>query len=752
MKKLKILNIVLLVMCMLFVGNPLVSPINAATTEIKIILKDEITGDFISGVAFDFYEMDMVTNSLIIPAVGTATTDGNGEASVIVSAIGRYVAVYDNGLNAAVYDVPSVSSQQYAIDVTQSNEPGVQLIEQWSGDWSKFVFRDVIYDNGYLVVSGNYIGSTGVVIPAEAMESGVAHTMGANDTGVILKINATTGKCVWIRQFNSYVTYSVIKSGGYYYATGYSEGYVNKVDATNGALVATVPVTVGGNRQFDIYPTSDGGFVVAGTGHIISKVDSTDTEIWSTNIGAVILAETTSAMPHFSIKSLTTTSNPNEFIISGGMEANNDRGAYIARIDVTNPATPVVVWFQELAPGIAKARFNSVVEVVEGADTYLVASGNLPGNGVTYTIPSIDTVSGTAISLDTSSTAASTALIAKLDATTGKFVWANTFGGVDTNNVNVEQEFNSVIIAEDSVGGYVVSGQVAGTVNVPATDNTLGVNINVITNDTNYSDSIIARYTTDGKYVDSYLFGTAGRHDEYYGGVATSNWFYSVGNDAVTNLVALSINLTSSPRTIMAPHLPQFTVRHYQMDLDGVNYTLKDTSTYSGNAGTTASFTNTTYVGFTYNSALTTFENSTNVASTTALPITANGSLVIKLYYTRDSYTITYDGNAHTDGILPTDSNTYLFGETVTISTDAITKDGLIFAGWKASSIHQPGTTMVINEAVANTADAGNVITLTAQWKSQTPATGVSDNISYMLFVIAGASLVAMCAKRTKQD
>ena len=752
MKKMKILNVIIVTMCMLLMGNSSVLPVNAASTEIKVILKDETTGNFISGVEFDFYEMDMTTNTPIMPSVGSSTTDSNGEASVTVSNMGRYIAVYNNGLSAAVYDVPSVSSQQYAIDVTQSSEPGIQLIEQWGGDWSQFVFRDVIHDNGYVVISGVYNGSTGATIPAEAMESGVAHTMGASNTGVVLKINASTGKCAWIRQFNSYLSYSLIKSGNHYYATGYSEGYVNKVDATNGALVSTVPVTVGSSRQFDIYPTSDGGFVVAGTGHTISKVDASDVEIWSANVGSVILAETTSAMPHFSIKSLTTTSNPDEFIISGGMDENADRGAYIARINVSNPAVPTVIWFQELAPGVAKARFNSVIQVTEGANTYVIASGNLPGNGVTYTIPLADTVSGTAIALDTSTTAASTALIAKLDINTGKFVWANSFGGNNTNSGSVEQEFNSVTLAKDSVGGYIVSGQVAGTINVPSTDNILGVNINVTTNDTNYSDSIIARYTTDGKYVDSYLFGTAGRNDEYYGGVATTNWFYSVGNDASTNLVALSINLTSSPRTIMAPHLPKFTIRHYQMDLDGVNYMLKDIDTYSGNAGTLATFTNKSYVGFTYNSTLTTFENSTNSASSTALQIAANESLVIKLYYARDSYTIVYDGNGHTTGTLPIDANTYLFGETVTIGTDVITKDDLIFAGWKASSVHQSGATMLIDEAIANTADVGNVITFTAQWKSQTPATGVSDNIGYMLFVIAGASLVAMCAKRTKQD
>jgi len=749
MKATKLLSLFLLVVCMLFAGTTNAIPVNAAQ-EVKVILKDELTGDFISGVTFDFYEMDMITNTLITPAVGSATTNANGEASIFVSTMGRYVAVYNGGLNSAIYDIPDITSQEYAVDVTQDNTPGVQLTEKWAEEWSDFVFRDAFYDDGHIIVSGSYSGSVGAVIPASMMASGTPFTMGGS-SGVVVKINAATGKCVWITQLPSWISYSVIRVGNHYYASAYANAFVNKIDVITGNLETAVSVpSMGTQRQFDLYPTSDGGFVVAGTGHVLVKVDSTGNEEWSTNLQAVILGESAGSETHFSIKSVISTSNANEFIIAGGLESNLDKGAYIARIDVSNPASPTVMWYQELAPSEAKARFNSVMEVVEGGTTYLVASGNIPGTGATYTIGAGDTVDSTAISLSTSSNAASTALIAKLDANTGEFVWAKTFGGNNTNNAAVEQEFNTVTLAQDPVGGYIVSGQAAGTIFVPAADNVLGTNLNVVTNDTNFSDGIIVRYTTDGKYVDNYQYGTAGVHDEYYGGIARTDWFYAVGSDTARNLVGLSVNLTSSPR------LPGYRIMHYQMDLDGISYTLKDTVIYNGNAGSAAVVTSKAYTGFTYNASLTTFESHTNPATPTPLPIAADGTLIIELYYTRNSYTVQYDGNGFTGGTLPTDSATYLFGSTVTVSSNPLTRGGLIFSGWKAANVYQAGTPMVITEAVAATADPSNVITLTAQWRSATPespATGVTAGAGlYLLLICGGLSLMALSLKKVKQD
>ena len=756
MKATKLLSIFLLIACMLFAGTTNTIPVNA-TQEIKVILKDELTGDFISGVTFDFYEMDMSTNTLITPSLGSATTNANGEAVLTVSAMGRYVAVYNSGLNPAVYDIPDIAAQEYAVDVTQDNTPGVQLTEKWAEEWSNFVFRDAIYDDGHIIVSGLYSGPAGAVIPASIMASGTSFTMGGTNTGVVLKINATTGKCVWITQLTSNITFSVIKSGNHYYASGYANAFVNKIDAITGTHV-TIPIASTG-AQFDIYPTIDGGFVVAGTSRILIKVDSSDNVEWSTDLHTIILNESAGSEPHFSIKSVTSTSNVDEFIISGGLHYNNDRGAYIARVNVSNPASPTVVWYQELAPGEGKARFNSVIEVVESGNTYIIASGNLPGTGGTYTIDASDTTGTTDIILSTSNNAASTAMIAKLDAATGEFVWAKTFGGNNTNNPGVggvEQEFNAVTLAQDSVGGYIVSGQVAGTISVPAADNVLGTNLNVITNDTNFSDGIIVRYTTDGKYVDNYQYGSAGVHDEYYGGIARTDWFYAVGSDTARNLVGLSVNLTSSPRTIMAPRLPGYRIMHYQMDLDGISYTLKDTVIYNGNAGSAAVVTSKAYTGFTYNASLTTFESHTNPATPTPLPIAADGTLIIELYYTRNSYTVQYDGNGFTGGTLPTDSTTYLFGSTVTVSSNPLTRGGLIFSGWKAANVYQAGTPMVITEAVAATADPSNVITLTAQWRSaapESPATGVTVGAGfYLLLICGGLSLMALSLKKVKQD
>jgi uncharacterized repeat protein (TIGR02543 family) len=80
-----------------------------------------------------------------------------------------------------------------------------------------------------------------------------------------------------------------------------------------------------------------------------------------------------------------------------------------------------------------------------------------------------------------------------------------------------------------------------------------------------------------------------------------------------------------------------YTVNHYQQNIEDDGYTLKDTENLTGTTDTTADAIAKIYTGFTENTA-----HSERAASGI---ITADGKLVLKLYYDRNTYTVSFDSN-----------------------------------------------------------------------------------------------------------
>ena len=119
----------------------------------------------------------------------------------------------------------------------------------------------------------------------------------------------------------------------------------------------------------------------------------------------------------------------------------------------------------------------------------------------------------------------------------------------------------------------------------------------------------------------------------------------------------------------------KYIVEHYLQDLTGDGYTKQETETKAGTTGATATAEAKTYTGFMFDE-----NNASNVKSGT---IAADGSLVLKLYYTRNSYKVTYDYGTAPSGAstLPTEA-TYKYGATVTVAAKA-TAPGYNFDGWK---------------------------------------------------------------------
>ena len=141
----------------------------------------------------------------------------------------------------------------------------------------------------------------------------------------------------------------------------------------------------------------------------------------------------------------------------------------------------------------------------------------------------------------------------------------------------------------------------------------------------------------------------------------------------------------------------QYKVEHYLQDLDGNSYTLKDTETLAGTTDTTATATPKQYPGFTY--------DSTVEGTKTEGVITGDGQLVLKLYYTRNNYKVTYEYEGTPPSgasALPTEE-TYKYGASVTVAEDA-TAPGYTFSGWDKEDFTMPAEDVVIKGSfTANT-------------------------------------------------
>ena len=108
----------------------------------------------------------------------------------------------------------------------------------------------------------------------------------------------------------------------------------------------------------------------------------------------------------------------------------------------------------------------------------------------------------------------------------------------------------------------------------------------------------------------------------------------------------------------------QYKVEHYLEDLDGKTFTLKETETLAGKTDTTATAKPKQYPGFTFNE---------NVEGTkTSGTITGDGQLVLKLYYTRNSYsyTIKYVEEGNETNILKTTTGEAKYEEEIDVTKE----------------------------------------------------------------------------------
>ena len=195
--------------------------------------------------------------------------------------------------------------------------------------------------------------------------------------------------------------------------------------------------------------------------------------------------------------------------------------------------------------------------------------------------------------------------------------------------------------------------------------------------------------------------------DAAYGELATTSrdgynflgWYTK--EEGGTKVEVDTVVTTAGPHTLYAHWEARndtpYKVEHYQEQLDGT-YELKETENLTGTTDTTATAVpKDDYTGFTY--------DETVKGTVKTGTIAGDGSLVLKLYYTRNSYTVTFDSM----GGSKIDDQKVKYQETATKPTDP-TKSGYTFAGWYTDKKCTKG-----NEFSFDTKITGD-ITLYAKW------------------------------------
>ena len=196
-------------------------------------------------------------------------------------------------------------------------------------------------------------------------------------------------------------------------------------------------------------------------------------------------------------------------------------------------------------------------------------------------------------------------------------------------------------------------------------------------------------------------------------GFTFSGWKKVVGGDP-SGATLSSETIASTALTEDTTYVAQWTaetdtaykVEHYQEQLDGA-FVLHETEELTGTTGDTATATPKSYTGFTFDEG-----NEDNITSGT---IAGDGSLVLKLYYVRETYTVTYTDGVDGEEVFENQVTSDIKYGAATPEFDGTPeRDGYTFAGWEPE--------------VAETV-TGNA-TYVAQWEEITGALTVTKAFS----------------------
>ena len=156
-------------------------------------------------------------------------------------------------------------------------------------------------------------------------------------------------------------------------------------------------------------------------------------------------------------------------------------------------------------------------------------------------------------------------------------------------------------------------------------------------------------------------------------GYAFDGWYTDAGcTTAFTTATMPAENITLYAKWTAQGGI-SYTVEHYQQNVTDDEYTLADTESKTGATGQPTAAESKPYPGFTAQS----FEQQT---------VNGDGSTVVKVYYTRNEYTLTYDLNG-SDAVWTNGETAksckYRFGAEITTPTsNDQSRAGYAFGGW----------------------------------------------------------------------
>lgn len=150
--------------------------------------------------------------------------------------------------------------------------------------------------------------------------------------------------------------------------------------------------------------------------------------------------------------------------------------------------------------------------------------------------------------------------------------------------------------------------------------------------------------------------------------------------------VGWSSNLTYMPAynlTLKALFKEKYTVEHYKQKVDGkYNQTPDEIDNLLAFSGTRVTPKVRNYTGFTSPKEQT-------------VTIEANGTTVIKYYYERNSYTLTWDFDGGTTNYAYTPAGKYMFGKNIE-KPNLLSKPGFRFCGWNVNITSMPANDLTL--------------------------------------------------------
>lgn len=217
---------------------------------------------------------------------------------------------------------------------------------------------------------------------------------------------------------------------------------------------------------------------------------------------------------------------------------------------------------------------------------------------------------------------------------------------------------------------------------------------------------------------------------------ASRSW---TGTDGVTwNATAARTDQTLNGKAICTNGTGSVTSPQYSGGMGTLTFNYVRGFTGTG-ARTIKVFVNSTQIGsdITVNASSSTtqsFSANVNVTGNVTLQLQTSGAQIIiddiawTAYSAPSTFSVTYNGNSNTSGAVPTDSNAYASGATVTVlgNTGSLAKTGSTFNGWNTAAngsgtTYQSGNTFAIS---ANT-------TLYARWATLTPSATALTGFNY---------------------